>query len=210
VPPKRDGPVARFLNRRVSSMISGFIVGRGLPVTPNQLTLASLLISAIAALVTALGHLVLGGFLIQFASIFDGVDGEVARARGQATRKGAMLDAVLDRYGDVFMIGAVAYAAMGLGVEPVTAAIAGLAALSGSLMVSYLHARGQMDLGVHPAIVGPLDSAASRDVRLLLLAVLVALGVPFWGLVVVAALSHMYVVIKLAFLMVKVSEPLGG
>jgi CDP-L-myo-inositol myo-inositolphosphotransferase len=198
---KVDGPVSRLLNRKVSRRISGFIVSRDIPVTPNQMTLVTLCIALAAAGLILAGHLLWGGVLVEAASILDGVDGEIARARGQASRRGGFLDTMLDRYSDTVILAATAVAAYHLGAAPLPLLVASLAALSGDIMVSYLHARGQMDLGVHPASVGPLDSLGSRDVRLLLLSVLVAAGWPLAALLALAALAHTYALVKFLYLL---------
>jgi len=203
---KVDGPVSRYINRRVSGLISGFIVSRGIPITPNQATFISFSTALAAAALIAAGHLIAGGILVEAASILDGVDGEIARARGQATRRGGFLDTMLDRYADLLIIAATALAAHAWGARGIPLLLAALAALSGDMMVSYLHARGQMDLGVHPASVGPLDSIASRDVRLLLLAILVAAGQPYAALWALAALAHLYSLAKLTYLLAKTGE----
>ena len=44
--------------------------------------------------------LILGGFLIQFMSILDGVDGEIARMKFLGSKWGGYLDANLDKYID--------------------------------------------------------------------------------------------------------------
>jgi len=44
------------------------------------------------------------GILVQLASIVDGVDGELARARNMASPVGAFLDSLLDRIADAFVI----------------------------------------------------------------------------------------------------------
>lgn len=209
---KVDGPVSRLLNRRISTRISGFIVSRGIPVTPNQMTLITLAVAMAAAALILLGHLLWGGILVEVSSILDGVDGEIARARGLASRRGGFLDTMLDRYSDITILAAVAVAAYHEGAPPLQLLVASLAALSGDVMVSYLHARGQMDLGVHPAAVGPLDSLGSRDVRLLLLAALVAAGQPLIALLALAALAHTYALVKFLYLFRASAswEPRGG
>src|SRR5215218_5878409 len=79
----RDGPVSRYFNRRLSRPISLLLVRRG--VSANAATALSFLTTLVAATALGLGSiwwaaLVAGGVLVQFASIVDGVDGEIARA----------------------------------------------------------------------------------------------------------------------------------
>ena len=55
--------------------------------------------------------LVLGGILVQAASILDGVDGEIARASLRESPFGGFLDSVLDRAADAAVLAALAVAA---------------------------------------------------------------------------------------------------
>ena len=78
-------------------------------------------------------------------SALDFVDGAVARATGQATPYGALLDAVLDRVGEALVLAACVWYFAERG-EDVQAGF-GYAALFGSIAVSYVRARGEA-LGV--------------------------------------------------------------
>lgn len=197
---KAEGPVSRYINRRVSGRITGFIINHGIPLTPNQVSIIAFITALAASMFIAKGWLILGGILVQLSSILDGVDGELARALRKTSRRGAFLDTILDRYSDIAVYASIVYYLLNIGENAGAVAILGFAAVTGDIMVSYIHARGQMDLGVHPATVGPLDSIASRDVRLFLVAVLVLLGLPLWALVVVAVVAHVYVAVKFGYL----------
>ena len=65
------------------------------------------------------------------SGFFDALDGKVARLTGMASRRGDLLDHVLDRYADVFMIGAVAFSSW---CDPYI----GILAIIGVLMTSYM------------------------------------------------------------------------
>ena len=201
---KAEGPVSRYINRRVSSRITGFIVSRGIDITPNQMSLIAFLTAAAAAAATASGLLLLGGLLVQLSSILDGVDGELARARRMASPRGAFLDTVLDRYADLLVVAATAYAAYQAGtLAPLQLLALALAAITGDFMVSYIHARGVMDLGVHPGLAGPLDSIGSRDVRLFIIAVSLVAGLPEAALAGVAVLGHVYSAVKFVYMVLR-------
>ena len=51
----------------------------------------------------------LGGIFILIGGIFDMLDGIVARTTGKATKFGAFLDSVLDRYSDAFLFLSIAW-----------------------------------------------------------------------------------------------------
>jgi phosphatidylglycerophosphate synthase len=91
-----DGMYARA-NRRVSLALSRRLVS--LPVTPNQVTLVTLVCSVLAGVVMAGGTywpFLFGGLIGWFASMLDGVDGELARAKFQTTQLGHWLEMSCD------------------------------------------------------------------------------------------------------------------
>ena len=192
-----DGPVSRYINRRFSWPLTLFIVRHNIPVTPNQVSLLSLVLSAIAGVLVARGYLVLGGILIQVSSILDGVDGELARVTGKVSKRGGFMDAVIDRYSDILiLLGLSIYVFKSYTYQELYLLILVLAALSGDLMVSYLHARGEATLGKHPALLGRISQFASRDVRLFILFIGCLILRPLEALVILALISHFYVIIK--------------
>lgn len=89
--------------------------------------------------------LTLSGALIIGFSLFDMLDGQVARLGNKVSRFGAFYDSVLDRYCEFLTVGAVAYLLLCRGWE--IAALLTFLALMGSLLVSYTRARGE-GLGV--------------------------------------------------------------
>lgn len=91
-------PVARALNKPISFWITRHLLLR-LPVTPNQITLASAAIGAAGCLLIARpGYAagLLGALLLHAQSVLDGCDGEVARLKHRCTRLGAWLDTIVD------------------------------------------------------------------------------------------------------------------
>ena len=92
-----DGFLARHLNRRVSRFISRRLVFT--PVTPNQITLAGASIGMAGAFLLSLAGYwpkLIGSLLFLFCIIVDGVDGEIARLKLQATSFGHYLDIITD------------------------------------------------------------------------------------------------------------------
>lgn len=121
-------------------------VGRGLvrtKVSPDTLTWMSLAFTAGTIPLTATGHFELAGLMLLFGSAFDAFDGIVARQLGIASDGGEMLDAVVDRYADACCLVGLA---LFYRTSIVGLAIA-LAALVGSMMVSYVRAKAET-LGV--------------------------------------------------------------
>ena len=81
------------------------------------------------------------GGIILISSLFDMMDGQVARIGGMASTFGAMYDSVLDRYSELVTLGAICFCLSENGY-PVGAVIT-FAALIGSLMVRYVRARAE-------------------------------------------------------------------
>ena len=93
-----DGPVSQALNRPISRRISALLLR--LPgLRPVHATAGTALIAAAMFLCLLLGGgagLIAGGLLFHAASIFDGVDGEMARATWRSSPAGAALDSAID------------------------------------------------------------------------------------------------------------------
>jgi CDP-diacylglycerol---glycerol-3-phosphate 3-phosphatidyltransferase len=77
-------------------------------VTPNMVTAAGLLLSVVAGLLAAAGHLYEGIFIFMIGAGLDAVDGSFARACGLSTGFGRYFDSTCDRLSElVFIAGAV-------------------------------------------------------------------------------------------------------
>lgn len=122
-------------------------------VTPNMVTTIGLLGNIAAAVILVYAGYTgspehmnydlvtwAGGVIILF-SLFDMLDGQVARLGGMSSVFGAMYDSVLDRYCELFTLGGIAFYMMMVGY-PIGALITFLA-LVGSIMVSYVRARAE-------------------------------------------------------------------
>ena len=131
-------------------------------VTPHQLTLGGLALNFIAGWVFMAGLLPLGGILLLIAGLGDMLDGPLARVSGRASRFGAFLDSVVDRYSDLFVFGGLtAYFAV---TGQTGAVLLGLGTIAGAFVTSYAKARAENLIAACP--VGVLE----RPERLILLA----------------------------------------
>jgi len=168
-----------------------------LGLTPNVLTVVGVVASVVAAfcyLSWKTGWFVLpaAGALVLVSGLIDALDGVVARATGKSSAFGGFLDSVCDRYSDAVVLSAILVGGL---CHPAW----GLAAVVGSLLVSYARARAEA-AGVGMASVG----LAERAERMLFLATvtfaasfrLEALG---WGVAVLAVLAHFTVLQRAAF-----------
>jgi phosphatidylglycerophosphate synthase len=93
---ENDGYIARF-DRRISLALSKLMIRT--PITPNAITLASLILGLLGAAALAFGTYriqVLGTSVLWFCGILDGCDGEVARLKLLCSHTGAFLDLAAD------------------------------------------------------------------------------------------------------------------
>ena len=94
----QDGLFSRTFNRPVSRSITRVLL-RFARIEPLHATAGTALIAMLmlAAMLTSPAHgAVLGALLFQAASVFDGVDGEIARATFRTSPAGARLDSLID------------------------------------------------------------------------------------------------------------------
>jgi CDP-diacylglycerol---glycerol-3-phosphate 3-phosphatidyltransferase len=108
---------------------------------PNVLTFVGLLINIWAAFLFASGKMFAAGLVVVGASVFDMVDGRVARATSQVTRFGGFFDSVLDRYSDLALyVGLLVYYAS---INRFPYIVLTAIVMMGSVMVSYTRARAE-------------------------------------------------------------------
>jgi phosphatidylglycerophosphate synthase len=194
-----DGIVSRYLNRPLSRPAARVL--RPTPLTPNAVTAFTVLLAFATGAALAAGWNIAGGIAIQAVSVIDGVDGELARLKNQATRFGSVFDAVTDRYADAAMLAGMTVFAVRF-EDYARSEFVGMVAVSSALIVSYSRARIEADL---PDVIegGNLDSIfglASRDVRLLIAAIGTVLGQCYWTLAVLATLSALTIAWRLVYL----------
>ena len=100
-----DGIVSKKFNRKISAFITKFLVKT--PITPNLISLIIPLFAPLAFVMLSQGvypWIFIGGLLVQFLSIIDGNDGEVARLKFMSSKWGEWLDPIMDRYVDSLII----------------------------------------------------------------------------------------------------------
>jgi archaetidylinositol phosphate synthase len=156
--------------------------------TPNTVSLMGLVLALFSAFVYAATKgqplwILLATILLLASGFCDALDGVIARIYQQTSAFGGFLDSLLDRYAD-----AAVYAGVIIGglCDPLW----GLAALAGSLLVSYSRAKGEA-ADIKMESVG----IAERAERMLILAV-ASIAAIFWlpalniGIILLAVLSN--------------------
>ncbi len=113
-------------------------------VTPTVMTAVGLAIVIAGSIVISTGALAAGAVIVLIGSILDGLDGSVARASGTVTARGAFLDSVFDRMGEI-----AAFAGLGVAVARETGDEAVLLliilAIGGAMLVPYIRSRAEAE-----------------------------------------------------------------
>lgn len=205
---RNDGLVSRWLNRPVSQRLSWLLLH--IPaLRPLHVTIFNALLAPLMLAVMAIGGhpgLIAGGVLFHFASVLDGVDGEMARASSRTTRRGATLDSAVDmatnflflvgltinlwQRGDLLMggLGLWSIAAMLIGNYLIARrAQAGGAPLGYDLLKRSTPVRGPIDL-----IYWIVQTLSSRDCFAFLFMALILLGLERVALGIFAGIAMIW------------------
>lgn len=145
---------------------------RGVGLTPNGVTVISLLFAIAAAVSFALADatkpwlLLVGAAAVSTNAILDGLDGRLARLTNTQTKRGDYLDHVVDRYADLAIL-------LGLTLSPLANETWGLFAIVGTFLTSYMGTQAQA-LGLGRNYAGWLGRADR-------LVILIAVPTLWWG-----------------------------
>lgn len=181
------------LKQRAQSQLTSVATSlHNLGLTPNHVSILGIVFAVLSALTYWQWRvhpffLILAPFLMLASGFFDALDGAMARLYGEATKFGGFFDSLLDRYADAVIL-------CGIILGGLTEVYWGLAALLGSLLVSYSRARAEA-AGVKMESVG----LAERAERLILLALaslfaFIWVDALNWGILILAVLTNLTVV----------------
>ncbi|NLY42607.1 MAG: NTP transferase domain-containing protein [Clostridiaceae bacterium] len=196
--PAKDGFISRVFNRRFSIRITRLLASTS--VTPNQMTLLSFLITAVAAVSFAMAKPLLGGLLAQLASVLDGVDGEISRLKFLKSSFGEVFDSILDRYGDYLIVAGMVYSWYHATGDSM-ALLVGAAALTGMPMSMVFKEKFRNALGkpfipeIHDGIMRYFP--ANRDGRLFIIMLGGILNLLPATLILLAIGTHLQTFIRL-------------
>jgi CDP-diacylglycerol--glycerol-3-phosphate 3-phosphatidyltransferase len=165
------------------------VVGRT-GISPNAVTLIGTLLNLGVACVLARGHLRIGGILVPLVSLFDALDGTLARLTGKRSRFGAFLDSTMDRFSEAILYLGLLFYYTRFGARQEILLI--YATIVGSLMVSYARARAEgLGLDCKVGLLTRLERIVILTVALILNQMTIAL----WALAILTnftALQRMY------------------
>jgi archaetidylinositol phosphate synthase len=163
-----------------------------LGLTPNHVSILGLVLALLSAVTYWQWQLhplllIVAPLLMLASGLLDALDGAIARIYGEATTFGGFFDSLLDRYADAVIL-------CGIILGGLTEPHWGLAALMGSLLVSYARARAEA-AGVKMESVG-LAERAERIVIIALASFIsyVWLNALNWSILLLALLTNLTVV----------------
>jgi len=179
--------LGRFREKYESAMLP---VGKALGdlgVSPNALSILAAVVGLAAGLLYYQGSLVIGALVLLGSAFLDVLDGAVARAGGKASRFGAVLDHVLDRYVEYIIV-------IGIVAGGFVSWFWGIFALIGMLLASYSRAAAESVGGLDSCTIG----IAERQEKLLLILAGSALALVWsdalqYAMILVGLISHVTV-----------------
>jgi phosphatidylglycerophosphate synthase len=163
--------------------------------TPDMLTVISLVFGAVAAYVTSKNAFWWGIFFILVMAAADVLDGATARAGGTSNPYGTVFDHVIDRYAEFFIL-------LGIMLSGAVAPSWAMFAIVGMIMASYVRARAESTGLVESCNVG----FAGRQEKLGMLLIGMAvqpiypeLGLLEWATIAVGVFSHITAIQRLLY-----------
>ena len=172
-----------FYKRVRNSALLKFVSERIKYFNPNAITLVGLVFAVLAGLLFAYGITFCAVILVVISGLLDLLDGAVAKAKDKPTKFGGVLDSVSDRYSDAaMMIGIIWGYSFNLNAFWF---LLGFSAVVGSIMVSYVRARGESVVSEKITI-----GIADRPARIVLVISGVIFGCMSYAILVIAVLTH--------------------
>lgn len=158
-----------------------------LRIRASMITMLGLVVTVIGAVILANGHTVTAAVVIGLGGGIDGVDGTVARMTGTASRRGAFLDTVSDRVGEMAMFAGVAW----LVADDALLVVLTLVSFGNAMLTPYIRSKAEAE-GLDG--MGGLMGRAERIILFCALIAPVGLGwygaeVMLWPMAVLTTLT---------------------
>ncbi|MCP4224910.1 MAG: CDP-alcohol phosphatidyltransferase family protein [Actinomycetia bacterium] len=143
-----------------------------LHISASMITVLGLVMTIIGSIILANGHPVTAALVIGLGGGIDGVDGTVARLTGTTSRRGAFLDTMSDRVGELAMFAGLAWF---VADEPLLVLLA-IISLGNSMLIPYVRSKAEAEgLEGKGGIMG-------RAERIILFCALIGpVGWDWWG-----------------------------
>jgi CDP-diacylglycerol--glycerol-3-phosphate 3-phosphatidyltransferase len=167
--------------------------------SPDALTLVGFGIVLVATAQVAIGNWAIAAGILIAGTLFDGLDGTLARATNRVTAFGAFFDSSLDRAAEAAIYAGIVYSSAVLG--DISIGTSAVLALGVGSLVSYVRARGE---GLGVSADGGIAQRAERAV-ILILGLLVAgltgeTNYLLYALIIIVALSAVTVLQRILFI----------
>ena len=179
--------------------------------TPNQISLLSLLLGAVAMLLFALRSFPLGSLVLLASAVLDLVDGHVSRIQDSGTRFGAVFDWIADKYVDTLAMLGVGISGIPIltritQVPPIADQVVVMVAILGSMMNTFIKPVVYAEVGFadrhHGKIEDPLEGVGffGRPETLLVLIVGGFTGLIWVSLLIIAVATNLSAVERIIYL----------
>lgn len=132
---------------------------------------------------------VIGSILLLISGFFDVIDGSVARATKQTSKKGAFLDSSFDKISEAIIF-------IGIAIGNLANPILCMIALSLSIIVSYVRARAE-SLGVELKGIG-IGERAERLLIIAIIGMVPVIGAMQWAVIVVSVVAGLTLIQRIA------------
>jgi len=189
-----DGILSKKFNRKVSTFITRFLIKT--PITPNMISVFIPVLAILTFFLLSKGTypwLIFGGLMIQFLSIIDGCDGEIARLKFMKSFLGAWLDPILDRYVDMILIAGMAYGYWNTTNNNFILFMA-IIVIFADVLQDYMSSKFFMITG--KKLTSSFDFPFKRDVRMLILALGAITGQILASFLIFAIAAHIKAAVK--------------
>lgn len=176
-----DGFVDRVFNRPVGRFLSKVLIHT--PVSPNMVSITSILIGVVAAVFLAEGGFrwaLIGAILFQVSAIVDCVDGDIARILFKESPLGKWIDLVGDQVVHISVFAGIAFGVLRNGGGKETVWL-GISAVVGALISFAVVLRGMRQASAGNSRLQKLiDAATNRDFSVIVLALAIVQKLPMF------------------------------
>lgn len=174
-----------WLMKHVVSPIGKVLVR--LHITASMVTVLGLLVTVAGSVILANGHTFTAALVIGLGGGIDGVDGTVARLTGTASRRGAFLDTVSDRVGELAMFSGLAW----LVADDALLVVLTLISFGNAMLIPYIRSKAEAE-GLDG--MGGIMGRAERIILFCALILPVGLGwygaeIMLWPMVVLTTIT---------------------
>ena len=180
-------------------------------ITPNQISLLSLLFGILCAYFFAVGMFPVGSLMLIISAVLDLVDGSVARMTSRTTRFGAVFDWIVDKYVDALVLLGIGLSGVAIisrfyPVSPMADFALVAAAIIGSLMNTFIKPVVYAEIGYQDRVDGkiedPLEGVGffGRPETFLVLVIGGLVGYIWVAVVIIAVCTNLSALQRIAYL----------